>query len=318
MGTVADSLQVIKELIRDEDGKAFSDAYLLRLYNNARRQLFKDTELRVRATVLSSPPTKWRAVTNYWERGFVSTQSWLPFYSSQGGYACTQVWEQEWLAGRTGLSDGGWFMTSSIEWAFQTPAAPFDYNLPEDCDRILWMGYAGRELEQKSQKWLANYDSQWKTRSGTPYYFFLGSQIQKVFFPYPRPITDSSTAVTVQQLDVEDQGEEALVGEGFALFFVSMPTDLTGGTDSQVPRPFRKYIEFLAASTALKAETEFREPKKADFLKQRYKFGVTLIGQLKQSLRRDLRLTKAVMGQGARTSMPGRPRFPDHYPPAWT
>jgi hypothetical protein len=184
----------------------------------------------------------------------------------------------------------------------------------------MWGGFQGKVIEQKSNKWLANYDPEFKSRQGDPLFFALNAPMNTGFNPYPIPVTRSSTSVTVQQVDADDQEEEALVAEGFTFFFVSNPVDITStsSTDTRIPIGFRKYIEFLAAALALKGETEYRDEKKASFLLQRYKFGVQVIKMRKEDLKRDLELEKRALGHGPKRSSLGRPRFPEHYPPAWS
>ena len=243
-----------------------------------------------------------------------------PFFLSRTGYACTQLWEIEQLGGETPQITGGYCATSASDLLLLESINRIEYALPLDCARIIWAGFYGGQIEQKSNKWIANYDPNYKTRQGDCVYYSLNSPSSKDFLPYPTPTTASSTAVSVQQVDADDQGEEALVSEGFTFFFVSMPVDISSSAveDTNVPRPFRKYIEFFAASQALLAETEFMDQKKASLLKQRYKFGVATIQELKQALKRDLILEKRMLGSGPQRSMIGRPRFPEHYPPAWT
>src|SRR5574343_31816 len=315
MGTVASSLLRMRALIRDTGSVGFSDAGLLRLYNSARKQLFRDTEMRVRGTVLQIPPKKSYAVTQWWEQSFTGGSWWNPFFVSRTGYSCTQLWEIEMLGGETPQLSGGYCVTSPFELSFVEGENRIEYQLPRDCARIIWAGFYGEEIEQKSNKWLANYDPNFKSRQGDPIFFSLNAPLNSGFTPYPTPVTASSTAVTVQQIDAEDEDEEALVAEGFTFFCISVPLDIssTSSTDTETPEPFRKYIEFLASSMALKAETEFRDEKKAGFLFQRYKFGVQVIKECKDALKRDLCLEKRMLGSGVHRSGLGRPRFPEHY-----
>lgn len=317
MGTVAESIDTIREIVRDVEERVFSDAQLLRLYNKARRRLIRETELLVRGTILGVPPRKSYGVTRYWENSFTSESWWLPFLIAMDGTACTQWWEVEMIGDQIPQLSGGDFVTSPFELSFVEGVGRTEFQLPTDCSRLLWMGFEGRELEQKSNKWLAKYDPSFRSRQGDPLFFVLSPPGNRGFVPYPIPVTASSTSVMVEQIDIEED-EEAIVKEGFSLFYVSLPSDISSASETDsIPRGFVKYIEFKAAESALLSETELSDPKKASFLKQRYAFGLSLITRLKEELKRDVQLDKRMLGSGARIGAIGRPRFPEHYPPAW-
>jgi len=140
----------------------------------------------------------------------------------------------------------------------------------------------------------------------------------------PKPPNLAGPVYDITKINAEDEGtgvvlEIATSSEGFTVFFICVPQDIAATSETDIlPRPFRKYIEFLCAALALESDTDLKDSQKAQLLRVRYGAGVSLAKIVRQRLKSDRVYRLEALGElephgiGRR-----RPRFPAHYPRVW-
>jgi hypothetical protein len=303
---VSASITRIRKLIRDTGSSTFSDARLLRLYNLARRRFFRETLLSTKDADLPNPPDLDYGGSQLWEANHRAAGEffWFPFiYEPVGPYACTQPWEATTLQDSdSGDVAGGYLATvpSDISEAELINVVPHPF--PADFHDLIYMAWDSKNIYAKSKEWIMSYDrTSWmsKQSDGVLFYYLDEGAGQKQFVPYPRPTDIDTTSAKV--------------------YYRVVPQDHTATTATETcPRPFIKYIEFLVASLALKAETERKDTQRSQLYGVRYAVGVRLVKTLKAGLRSGRTYRHEALGEGYRWG-PGRqrPRLPAGYPRIW-
>lgn len=222
-------------------------------------------------------------------------------------------------------AEGGYVVSSTHDIIHAEHQNLIPHVLPSDFHTLLYMAWRDKCVYVMRKDWIMDYDRNWKNKQSDEVLFaYLDLHPgERKFVPFPCP-THESTEISrdgaigagflsyvesgdpddldwdsgsvgsvydITKINPEDEGsgvvmEVATSSEGFTAFFVCVPEDVAATTETDIlPRPFRKYVEFLAASEALGSDTDLKDTMKSQFLQMRYKMGVQLIVGLKQRLR---------------------------------
>ena len=209
----------IRRYLRDPDGNIWSDAMLLRLYNNAQQDIAEKYGTLESVDVIRIPPLFQGAYLFDWEWKYVSSAGWayqaLTLFD-QAGYVFSSRWEPEELTrGASDTSEFGdnytqpWeaWMTSS-----GSPALPPIVWFPEGYYSTIGIYWDRKPIDPITKKELMERDSTYRTRSGLPFAYYRQEELENYFCIYPRPetvdwddIVEQITSVTyIGTFDWED------------------------------------------------------------------------------------------------------------------
>lgn len=280
------------------------------------------------------------------------------FQDSVNYYSCTQPWEvQTSLATESYDAEGGYCITSPQEVINVEQTNPVPHVLPEEFHELLYMAWEDKQVYVKNKEWLMDYDDNWKNRQSDEV-LFASLDLwpgEKKFFPFPCPTSESTeisrdgalgagflsyvesgdpddldwdagsvgAVYDITKINAEDEGtgvvlEIATSSDGFTVFFVCVPADVATTDTDILPRPFRKYVEFLCAALALESDTDLKDSQKAQLLRVRYVAGVGLTKMMKKWLKSDRVFRLRAVGEDHPHGIGRRrPRLPAHYPRVW-
>jgi len=252
-------------------------------------------------------------------------------------------------------AEGGYVVSSTHDIIHAQQQNLIPHELPSDFHSLLYVAWLDKCVYVKRKDWIMDYDTNWKTKQGDEVLFaYLDLHpAEKKFVPFPCP-THESTEISrdgaigagfltyvasgdpddldwdagsvgavydITKINPEDEGSGVVMeistsSEGFTVFFVCVPEDIAAATETDIlPRPFRKYVEFLAAAEALESDTDLKDKAKAQFLRARYRMGVQLTNELRQKLRAARVYRLEAIGESEYPSVGRRrPVLPAHYP----
>ncbi len=222
-------------------------------------------------------------------------------------------------------ADGGYVVSATHDIIHAEHQNLVPHVLPSDFHSLLYIAWQDKCIYVKLKDWIMDYDTNWKNKQSDEVLFaYLDLHPgERKFVPFPCPTYESTeisragaigagflsyvesgdpddldwdsgsvgAVYDITKINPEDEGSGAVMevatsSTGFTVFFICVPEDVAATTETDIlPRPFRKYIEFLAASDALMSDTDMKDRKKAQFLQLRYRMGAQLISGLMQRLR---------------------------------
>jgi hypothetical protein len=269
-------------------------------------------------------------------------------YYDYADYTYLYVWEPESLKGYTATSyDSGSVYTHPWEAWMATPHFPPPIPLPEDFNSAVFMAHDRARLYPETKREIISGDDQtWKTRTGTGLSYWRDAKNNNWIRIYPLPtitwydneptIADPDTAeyvligttVTFGDEDLYfgtslvkfDAGDDANDTDNNVLIVYNTDaTDIVSVSDeSTLPAWMHKYIEYGAASRALRANTDGRIESLADYWDMRKKAGYEVIKKWKRlkMTNRNFQL-KTRTGSSGAGQRPKYPRLPSTYSDSW-
>ena len=325
--TWAEQLVRIRRFLRDPDGNIWSDAFLLRLYNDEQYSIFN--ELGVNETVKSVrvPPKFYTSYLQDWEwvhTDYSDGEVWLSFQindSTETVFTCP--WESQTLKGLDASdTDGGHHFTHPWE-AFVGGVTPGDIpplHTANEFHKMIFIAWDRKPIEALSFKEITRNDPSWRSRIGEIQGYYREDETSDYLMPYPIPIVNDWQDGEEGQAD-PDTAEYATTSlatlDNLLLVFEKIPTELTTGTDESDFISFlQKYIEYGVMERAYGANTDGRIKSLSEYWGYRKKIGYKAIEKFKTNRMadRDYRLqTKDTPPSRTRR----HPRLPDEYPAVW-
>lgn len=315
MGTVADSIEIIRSYIFDKNSRVMSDERLLDIYLAKRRELFRSLPIRVRGVNVPNPPPYTYGVTQDWEADFVNGEVMrVGFSDDVNDITYQQPYELAVMRRLDNDTQGAYCVSTpkDLIHAGSDITKPVYYPLPSwafSPVACYWKGGVIDEVRLRDIE-LEDESNWYKSVSGRVEYVAFESFIGKRrFVAYPRPTEESlestgtsgpimyldsdidwydsgevDTALFVPSIDPEGVADYGLVyyiddsSETFTFFFHEIPDDIgLEDEDEALPEPFRKYLEFAVCSIVFGTETELYDSNRSKLFDQRYLVGVTII-----------------------------------------
>ena len=185
----------LRRFLRDPSGNIWSDAFLLRAWNDAQREIQRRTGVLTKAEAVQIPPDHEMAYLHDWERAFLYPappqagycHQALHYYE-QGEIVLMAPWEAQTIAGADGSSsDLGPHFTHPWE-GFATPTADLvPLRFPRGFSEATLASFDRWPMEFVDKKELQSEDSTWKTRQGRPFQYWRDQALDDVFHLYPLP-----------------------------------------------------------------------------------------------------------------------------------
>ena len=324
--TWAEQLVRIRRFLRDPDSNIWSDALLLRLYNDEQQDLFQKLGLNETVKAVRIPPMFYSTYIHDWEwahTDYSSGEVWRSFqFNDTEETVFTSTWEsQSLLSVDASETDSGHHFTHPWEaFSVGTPGDIPPLHAADGFHNMLFIAFDRDPIEAMTLKDIARDDPSWKTRTGTLQGYYRDETLSDYLMPYPIPTVSSwqDTAEGEADPDTAEYGTTTLdVDNNLLMVFEKTPTELTTGTDeSDFAKFIQKYIEYGVISRAYGANTDGRIQSLADYWEYRKGIGYRAlkIFKNKRTADRDYCLiTKGVPAKSTRR----HPRLPDAYPDTW-
>jgi len=190
-----DQLRKIRRFLRDPNGNIWSRSFLKATYNDVQSDIQRRLKFLEQIAVLNYPPRYQLSYLYDWEWPFLTGSQFYQAlrYHDQSDYTFSSLWEAQSDYGVTGVvNDSGFQFTHPWE-AFtgDTPAVPIPIKFPDNFRAMKFLAWDKRPLEFKSKKSITRVDTDYKTREGTPVFYYREDDLGDSFIPYPRPSTIS-------------------------------------------------------------------------------------------------------------------------------
>lgn len=324
----SDQLTRIRRWIRDPDANVFSEAFLLRLFNDEADQFYALLGVSHDVQVVRVPPEFQGTYIHDWEYTHSGYESGEVFQAGEfydaGEYTYTYVWEPESIKGynATSTEKGDVYTHPWEAWAVGTPYMSPPIPLPSNFESMLFAAFDRDPIDPESKREIMRSDdTTWKTWAGTPLSYWRDSKNENWIRLYPKP--SISWQDTAEDVGEPDQAEYATseavdVDNNLVVVFQTRPAEIEADDDElEIPSYLQKYIEYGTAARALRANTDGRIESLADYWELRKKAGYEAVKKLKRLRLTDRNLqlrTRTTSGIGQR---PKYPRLPSTYPDGW-
>lgn len=335
----------IRRFLRDPDGNIWSDALLLRLFNNEQQDIYDKTGVLEGIEAIRVPPRFSASYMQDWEWTHCSGEGHkyqCLRYHHQSDTVCCFRWETQSLGGiDAGTADEGSAFAHPWEaWYASEPGQLVPIWFPENFHSARLAAWDKEPISYAPIKQIQADDPSWVTRSGEPVAYTRRDSASNEFYLYPRPSApvwdDDSGTGSVDYFGEETIDSEygaiidragSLFSEDFGpasdiisssdnvlLIYDARPTDIASDTtESDYPVFLRKYLEYGVIAAGYMANTDGRIESLSDYWEWRKVLGIEAIKRLKQKRRvdRDYRfITQRIPGKRTRRD----PRLPDGYP----
>ena len=336
----------IRRFIRDPEGVIWSDAFLLRLYNDEQTHIQNAASLLEDIQAVRVPP---RFETSYqheweWEHAHPSTGYVYQCFNvyDQANLVFTYWWETELISGASSdTSDSGSHFTHPWEAFITTTSDTPPVWCPKKFQKILGVYWDKKPLDPTTKKELTSTDRTWRTRSGKPQKYRRLDALENFIAIYPTPSSvvwddDDGEGVLIGREDDTISGSGAIYdvsgsladGDGIArdiinaddnllIAYRKAPSDITSGSDEgDMPQYLCKYIEHAVLERAFQANTDGRAESLENYWALRREIGERAIEIFKSKRRVDRDYCLKTKGAPDRISRRA-PRLPDEYPAVW-
>lgn len=325
----SDQLTRIRRWVRDPDSNIFTDAFLLRLFNDELNSLHNQMGVVADVKVIRTHPEFQSAYLFDWEWAHNDNASGEVYqagdYYDAGDEVYQHIWEPESLKGYNATTScAGTFYTQPWEaWVADTPYFPPPIPMPSDFGEMVFIAYDKDEITPESKSELLSRDDQtWKTRTGEPLTYWRDEQNSNWIFIYPLP-----TVEWQDSYDAETDPEEAEYATGTPLpmeenilaVFRSQANEIEDDNDeSTLPSFLHKYAEYGTAARALRANTDGQILSLADYWDMRKKAGQEVIKRYKTQKMAGRNFCFKPQNGGRPSRQRRHPRLPSEYPDNWT
>jgi hypothetical protein len=205
----SDQLTRIRRWVRDPDGAIFTDAFLLRLFNDELQQLYGLLGPVADVQVVRAHPSFQMGYQHDFEWAYSGHADGEVYqvgeYYDPDDYVYLHIWEPEHLKGYPSATTAvGEVYTQPWEaWMVTTPHFPPPIPLPEDFESVLMMTFDRDEITPLSKREvMRSDDTTWKTRTGTVASYWRDEKNSNWIYLYPLPPMtwqDDYDSVTIPQ-----------------------------------------------------------------------------------------------------------------------
>jgi len=332
----------IRRYLRDPNGRLWSDAMLMHIYNDI-QQDFQHKTMALEDIATQRVPGLYQFAYQFdWEWRFLSTDL-SQFYQCLTIYddaVMCHRWEAQQMSGiAADVSDYGIHFTQPWE-AFmgEIPGDVIKFRFPSNLRTLKYIAYDEKPIAGTTKKQIQATDPSYVVTQGLPLAFYPYDETDNSYVLYPRPATswvneisgdgvalyadgdseDTTTgviAIRTGSTDSEIGIPVDIVDATSSVFMVYSvtPTDMrTVSDESDFPDFMLKYIRHGTVSRAYGANTDGKIQSLADYWQGRYALGIQFCKRYLRSRRqdRDYRLTTPGMSRRRLR----HPRLPDHYP----
>jgi hypothetical protein len=302
-------------LLRDTDVRVFSDAALVRLWNEVQQEFAAETQLLERVSNLAVPAIALFTYTQPWEADFGGKPGAI-LYNYMSPYSYTQPWEIGLITGTDADIDGGYTVSQMWEAIYVISQNRIFHYFPDDCLDVTYIAYDMHPVEWIFRSDIDASNTAFKTRSSTRPLLYAEDSKGGLFYAYPRltevygitdmsgdfgevvyddasndsinPDTDYGVIVFGSSVDIDsDYGiviRAQVDDDAIQMIYSYSPIPVESTTQTiEWPRWCVKYIEFGVLSRLFKAETDLFNQPLADFFASRYRYGIKLVETLKSN-----------------------------------
>lgn len=289
----------------------FSDAALVRLWNEVQMEFAAETELLERVVNLSVPAIALYTYTHPWEEDY-GGKACSVLYNFMSPFSYTQPWEIVQLIDEAPEVVGGFTSSQMWEGVYATVQNRMFHYLPDDALTIKYISYDQHPVDWIYREEVDGVNTSFKTRAGLQPTMYVEDSQSGLFYAYPRldgvyGVTDIDTdlgevvyddasnnsinpdtdyGVIIFSSDTEIDSDYGLVvraqtdNDAIQVIYTHTPIEVTASTQTiEWPRWCVKYIEFGVLSKLFKAETDIYNKSLTDFFTSRYKVSLDLIAK---------------------------------------
>ena len=192
--TWAEQLVRIRRFLRDPDSGIWSDAFLLRLYNDEQFELFNKLGMNETVKAVRIPPMFYSTYLQDWEWTYTDHadgEVWKSFqFHDAEETVFTSTWESQALSEvDASETESGHHFTHPWE-AFADGVTPGDIpplHAADGFHRMLFIAFDRQPIEALTLKSIASDDPSWRTRTGTLQGYYRDETISDYLMPYPIP-----------------------------------------------------------------------------------------------------------------------------------
>lgn len=339
---LGDSITKVRKLFRDWNKDIFSDAELIRIYNEVMMSFIRETSILETYTAMPVPPTQGTILTFRWEEDYGGKHGNF-FYPFNQPYVATQPWEYASSIGVEPQATGGY--TSSFAWesVYANLQHRIRHYFPGNFIEALFMAHNERPMEWEFRSNIEKGNTAFKTKTGVYPIAYIEDSESNSFYLYPKVDgtygavdMDSDFGTVVYDEDdnlnpdsdygviVKVSGEN-LVGnygvvilyqtldDALYLIYLYLPEKFTSLSQKiELQRWMVKYIEFGVLTRLFQAETDFQNEQLGKYFHARYTAGVEIAGIVKSKRRDMIRYKLSSVGYG--TSQRRLANLPSQYP----
>ena len=313
----------IRRFLRDPNGNIWSDAFLLRFFNDEQYNIQNATGKLQDVKILRVPPEFQSAWMHEWEYPYTDYSNGVIFnfgyFYDADEIVFVHKWESQHLAGFSpSTSAAGTNYTQPWE-AFTsvTPAEPPPLNLSSQFDKMLYLAWDRKTIDPISQKELKDRDATWRTRQGQPFFYWRDQTESNTIYLYPTPSSIEWQDDEAEEADPDEAayGSTTLdVDNNLLAVFETDPTELEEDEDESDYKSFhQKYLEYGVIARAYGANTDGRIQSLADYWEYRRRMGIKILNIYK-SRRREDREYRLEPHDTYSSRHRRHPRLPDAYP----
>ena len=336
MTAFIDELTIMRRFLRDPDGNIWSDDDLITYWNDAQREMSIKAGFNERAQTFYYPPQWTWAILFPWEYGYSDGDRFetLLTWPAEDATVC-YPWEPAYFLDTAGTADDGYRFTHPWEgFLCSGPADYIPFPLHADLQNIRYLAYDEEGLEPQDRKNIAGNDSNYRTSSGAPAFYWRPDQAgnQAVLYPRPTSITwddggllheptntyDDAGGINTWSEDMLDYQDGGIILEAIGtentvfMIYDAVLVDVMTKYDNIDLGPYlTKYVRYGCLERALGADTDGFVPSLRDYWKQRKELGFNAINRLKGSRCNDRDYRLGGNGSGGRSR---HPRLPGEYP----
>ena len=196
----------IRRFLRDPDGNIWSDANLLRLYNDAQRDLNQTISLLEDVQAIRVPPIYQDSYLYEWEwRHTRNTEGYVYQalnFADQSDAVYVAMWEPEHLAGANAdTNDPCWYYCHPWEaWITTRPGNPPPVWADSAFSDVISIYWDKHPIDATSKKELSRQDRTWRTRAGDPQAYYRKDALDNQIIIWPTPTTVSWSDITSSPL----------------------------------------------------------------------------------------------------------------------
>lgn len=313
---LADSIERIRLLVRDNAASVFSDEALVRLWDEVQQEFARETELLERVLNLPVPAIALNTYVHLWEEQYSARPSAL-VYSFTSLYSYTQPWEPVVVGPQTAPAVvGGYTGTQMWESFYVATQNRLFHYFPVDYIKTTFVAYDDKPVDWIFRTEIEGRNTVFKTHSGLRPLLYVEDNQSGLFYAYPRLtgaygivdinsdfgelVYDPSTAadginpstnygvVTFGDSVEVDSNYGIMISaqtsaDAFYMLYTHTPVPVTSASqDLEWPRWCIKYIESGVLSKLLKAETDLQNVQLAGFFAQRYQAGLQVVVHVKK------------------------------------
>jgi hypothetical protein len=309
-------------MLRDPDGAIWSDALLLRLWNDEQDDLQMVLGHLEDVRVVQVPSQFEMAYTQDFEWAFSDHDDGdvrlVGYYDDYSDETVSNIWELQHNRDLTpDTTSLGTFCPHPWEAWVDTPNEPPPVHFPDGFHEALLVCFDKDPLDPLSLRDVQKTDPSWRQRQGSTFGYYRDEEYEDRAYLYPKPSdiswptsdeneegTPDSHDTNVDTLDVDDN---------LLVVFRKRAQEIS--EDSQIsdfPEFFIKYIEAGVIAAAYRMNTDGRIESLADYWDIRKQMGAIVIKRYLSKRHQD---RVYVMGEICDTPRRHRhPRLPDEYP----